>query len=174
MTARRLRRNLAHASLRRSIGGGLPGDDLLPVVTADDNGDANASPTAAVSAAVVSITPADDGDPVSPLSPVRVDVAQGTLTSVTLTNPDGKVIPGITTPDGTSWKPSEPLGYGKTYTLDVAATDANGVPTSKNSTVTTLDPGNQTKAYLRTTGGAEIRDGGTYGVGMRLLRRANP
>lgn len=157
-------------SLRRSIGAAcIALATTLAAgctISADDNGDANASPTATVSAAVVSITPADDGDPVSPLSPVRVDVAQGTLTSVTLTNPDGKVIPGITTPDGTSWKPSEPLGYGKTYTLDVAAADANGVPTSKNSTVTTLDPGNQTKAYLRTTGGAEIRDGGTYGVGM--------
>ena len=76
------------------------------------------------SAASIAFTPADTSAAVNPLSPIRVDVTQGTLTSVTLTNPDGKVIAGITTPDGTSWKPGEPLGYGKTYRLVVEAVDA--------------------------------------------------
>ncbi len=77
----------------------------------------------------------------------------------------GKEVAGITTPDKTSWKPSEPLGYGKTYKLVVDVVDANGVATTKNTTLTTVAPSNQTRAYINTTGGASISDGGTYGVG---------
>ncbi|TQF75015.1 L,D-transpeptidase family protein [Rhodococcus spelaei] len=128
-----------------------------------------AAPTTRQSAAAVTVTPADAGTPVSPLSPVQVNVAQGTLTSVTLTNPEGKVIPGILTPDKTSWKPGEPLGYGKTYQLAVAAVDKDGVATTKDSTFTTVAPSNQTAVNLNTTGGISINDGATYGVGMVVV-----
>ncbi|MFE3292147.1 Ig-like domain-containing protein [Rhodococcus sp. NPDC059234] len=140
------------------------------ISTGDKSGDGPAAaPTTKQSAAVVTVTPADAGTPVSPLSPVQVNVAQGTITSVTLTNPEGKVIPGILTPDKTSWKPGEPLGYGKTYQLAVAAVDKDGVATTKDSTVTTVAPSNQTAVNLNTTGGISIKDGATYGVGMVVV-----
>ncbi|MFC9788131.1 Ig-like domain-containing protein [Rhodococcus sp. NPDC127528] len=140
------------------------------ISTGDKSGDGPAAaPTTRQSAAVVTVTPADAGTPVSPLSPVQVNVAQGTITSVTLTNPEGKVIPGILTPDKTSWKPGEPLGYGKTYQLAVAAVDQDGVATTKDSTVTTVAPSNQTAVNLNTTGGISLIDGATYGVGMVVV-----
>ncbi|NMM90828.1 hypothetical protein B2J88_41985 [Rhodococcus sp. SRB_17] len=137
--------------------------------------DDTASPPAAgvtttvTSDAVVTVSPADGGAPINPLDPVTVEVAKGTLTSVTLTNPEGKDVAGIITPDKTAWKPSGPLGYGKTYDLTVAAVDANGVATTKNATLTTVAPGNQTRAYINTTGGLSISDGGTYGVGTVVV-----
>ncbi|MGW5074549.1 L,D-transpeptidase [Rhodococcus sp. NPDC004095] len=138
-----------------------------------DGGDTGSSGAAASatqeSEASITFTPGDTDTPVNPLSPIRVDVTQGTLTSVKLTNPDGKVIDGITTPDKTSWKPAEPLGYGKTYDLAVAATDSRGVATTKDTTFTTVAPNNQTRLYLNTTGGQSITDGGTYGVGLVVV-----
>ncbi|MHD0303698.1 L,D-transpeptidase [Rhodococcus erythropolis] len=136
------------------------------VSTGDNPGSSgNAVTTTPTSEALVTVTPADGGTPVSPLDPIEVQVAKGTLTTVALTNPEGREVAGITTPDKTSWKPSEPLGYGKTYKLVVDAVDANGVATTKNTTLTTVAPSNQTRAYINTTGGASISDGGTYGVG---------
>ncbi|MDG3010371.1 L,D-transpeptidase family protein [Rhodococcus sp. D2-41] len=133
------------------------------------NAVAGQTTTKSASEAVVTVTPANDDQPVNPLDQVRVDVAKGTLTSVTLTNPDGKVVPGITTPDRTSWKPDEPLGYGKTYHLTVNAIDGKGLTTAKSTTFATLEPSNQTKVYLNTTGGAALADGGTYGVGTVVV-----
>lgn len=121
--------------------------------------------TTVTSDAVVSVSPAEGDTAINPLDPVAVEVTKGTLTSVTLTNPEGKAVSGIITPDKAAWKPSEALGYGKTYDLVVDAVDANGVATNKNTTITTVAPSNQTRAYINTTGGASISEGGTYGVG---------
>lgn len=128
-----------------------------------------AASTTQVSEAAIAFTPADPATPVNPLSPIRVDVTQGTLTSVTLTNPEGKVVEGITTPDQTSWKPGEPLGYGKTYALTASAIDSRGLTTTKDTTFTTVAPNNQTRLYLNTTGGQSISEGGTYGVGLVVV-----
>ncbi|MGG7103725.1 L,D-transpeptidase [Rhodococcus sp. 24CO] len=136
-------------------------------VSTDDKADpaASAVATTATSVAVISVSPAEGGTPINPLDPITVEVAKGTLTSVTLTNPEGKDVAGIITPDKTAWKPSEPLGYGKSYDLVVDAVDSNGVATTKNTTLSTVAPSNQTRAYINTTGGASISEGGTYGVG---------
>ena len=143
---------------------------LLGGCTAGESGPSGPAAAASQeSVASIAFTPADSSAPVNPLSPIRVDVASGTLASVTLTNPDGKVIAGITTPDGTSWKPGEPLGYGKTYRLVVEAVDANGLKTVKDTTFTTVAPNNQTRLYLNTTGGQSITEGGTYGVGLVVV-----
>ncbi len=40
----------------------------------------------------------------------------------------GKVIPGVLTPDGTVWKPTAQLGYGRTYTMTITARGPDGMP----------------------------------------------
>jgi lipoprotein-anchoring transpeptidase ErfK/SrfK len=115
--------------------------------------------------AVVSITPAPDAHDVDPLGRVLVTAASGMLTDVQMANDVGKPIPGIMTPDNTSWKPAVPLGYGRTYTITVASRGTAGVTTKQAATFSTLTPSNQTKVYLNTTSGAALQDGGTYGVG---------
>ncbi|WP_405133055.1 Ig-like domain-containing protein [Nocardia sp. NBC_01388] len=117
----------------------------------------------------ISVTPGQDAKNIDPSAPVQVSTKTGVLTSVTMTNEQGKVIDGIYTPDKTSWKPSEPLGYGRTYTMKAEGTAVTGPTGPITSTFSTLIPRNQTKAYLTTTGGQPLSDGGTYGVGTVIV-----
>ena len=133
------------------------------------SGSPDAATEATEAPVVLTVTPDDGASDVDPLAPVSVQATDGTLVSVTLTNEQGRTIPGITTPDQTSWKPGEPLGYGRTYTVEAVADNAAGATATRTSTFTTLRPRNQTKVYLTTTGGAALTDGGTYGVGTVVV-----
>jgi lipoprotein-anchoring transpeptidase ErfK/SrfK len=121
------------------------------------------------SPAVVTITPGPDAHDVNPLGRVSVTAATGVLTNVAMVNDSGKVIPGIMTPDNTSWKPAVPLGYGRTYTITAASRGPGGVPSSRAATFSTLTPGDQTEAYLNTTSGATLQEGGKYGIGTVIV-----
>ncbi|MFI1916969.1 Ig-like domain-containing protein [Nocardia sp. NPDC020380] len=125
--------------------------------------------TTAPAPQVISVSPAQGTDKVDPAAPVNVTTSSGVLTSVTLTNEDGKAIDGIFTPDKTAWKPNEQLGYGRTYTIKAEGMAVTGPIGPITSSFTTIKPGNQTKVYLNTTGGESIADGGTYGVGMVIV-----
>jgi lipoprotein-anchoring transpeptidase ErfK/SrfK len=142
---------------------------LVAGCSGDSGSPDGGAPGSQESEATITFTPTDLSAPVDPLRPITVDVTNGTLTSVTLTNPEGKVIDGITTPDQASWKPAEPLGYGKTYALAAQAVDSRGVETSRDASFTTVTPNNQTALYLTTTGGQPLADGGTYGVGLVVV-----
>ncbi|MEV4125582.1 Ig-like domain-containing protein [Nocardia sp. NPDC049707] len=114
------------------------------------------------------ITPGG-GNNVDPLAPVVVTANDGMLTSVSLTNEAGRAIEGIYTPDKTAWKPTEPLGYGHTYTISAESLTITGRVGPTTSTFDTLAPNNQTKVYLTTTGGTPLTDGGTFGVGTVVV-----
>jgi lipoprotein-anchoring transpeptidase ErfK/SrfK len=117
----------------------------------------------------VAVVPGPDARNVDPLSAVSVTATDGTLTDVRMTNDAGQPVPGVMTPDDEVWKPGVSLGYGRTYTLTVTSRGLGGAPATQTSTFTTLTPGNQTKAYLTTTSGATLTDGGTYGVGTVIV-----
>jgi lipoprotein-anchoring transpeptidase ErfK/SrfK len=102
----------------------------------------------------------------SPAHPIQVAVKNGSLTSVSLTNPDGKKVTGAFNADKTGWSSSEALGYGKTYRLAAAAVDESGQSVTRTATYTTVSPGNLTMPYLNTVAGGSIANGATYGVGM--------
>ena len=86
-----------------------------------------------------------------------------------MVNDEGREIPGILTPDRTSWKPGEPLGFGKTYTLIATGRDPRGGERRAESSFTTLAPSNQTALSFTTTGGNALADEGTYGIGMVIV-----
>ncbi|TQR85411.1 L,D-transpeptidase family protein [Mycobacterium hodleri] len=94
-----------------------------------------------------------------------VTATTGTITDVTMTNDGGKVIPGVLTPDHTTWKPTIQLGYGRAYTMSVSARGPNGMPSRQETTFHTVSPSNQTQVYFETTDGGLLQDGATYGVG---------
>ncbi|MVU75948.1 L,D-transpeptidase family protein [Nocardia sp. ET3-3] len=93
------------------------------------------------------ISPVKDGD--QGVSPGALDlkVQDGKFTNVVLTGPDGKPVAGELAADGTSWKLTEQLGFGRTYKLSA---DAIGLAGAANSTVsfTTIVPRNKTHPYL--------------------------
>ena len=106
------------------------------------------------------------GTPLNPTTPITVTVSGGTLDTVQLTNPDGKLVKGTMSTDRSSWTTAEVLGYSKKYTLSATAQNPAGTRTVSDATYTTLMPANLTMPYLNTTGGQALQDGATYGVGI--------
>ncbi|WP_108638122.1 L,D-transpeptidase [Mycobacterium rhizamassiliense] len=120
-------------------------------------------------AAQVTITPSAEARNVDPVAPVLVKADAGTLTDVRMVNDSGKQIDGVMTPDNTAWKPTTPLGYGRTYRLEVTSRGSKGIVAKQESSFSTLQPSNQTKVSFTTTSEAALHDGGTYGVGTVVV-----
>ncbi|MEB4209871.1 L,D-transpeptidase [Mycobacterium sp. 94-17] len=119
--------------------------------------------------AQITITPGPGAHDVDPVGPVTVKAENGTLTGVDMVNESGKRVEGVMTPDNTVWKPTIPLGYGRTYTLTVTSSGVSGVAGKQVSMFSTLQPSNQTKVSFTATSEAALHDGGTYGVGTVLV-----
>lgn len=119
--------------------------------------------------AQVIITPPLNVRNVDPLAHVLVTAKSGTLTDVRMVNDAGKPVEGVMTPDNTAWKPTVPLGYGRTYTLTIASRGPGGVPHTQVSSFSTLQPSNQTKVSFTTMSEAPLQEGGTYGVGTVIV-----
>ncbi len=126
---------------------------------------------AAAGPVVLSITPGPDARDVDPRVPVILTASNGTLRSVAMVNDSGKPVEGVLTPDNTVWKPTVPLGYGRTYTVTAIAIGPDGTTRALVSTFSTLVPGNQTSVRLTTTGDHDFVNGNTYGVGTVIVAR---
>jgi lipoprotein-anchoring transpeptidase ErfK/SrfK len=112
--------------------------------------------------AKVTLQPASGAVDVSPVAPVKVTVADGTIESLTLTNPTGKQVIGRLSADKTSWAVGEPLGYGKTYTWSGTAKGVDGKTAPISGSFTTVTPSGQVDASLN------VGDGKTYGIAMPI------
>ncbi|GAA3552510.1 L,D-transpeptidase LdtMt5 [Amycolatopsis ultiminotia] len=133
--------------------------------TVNASGTDGGGPTAEEPAAkppTVSFTPAAGAKDVAPGDPAKVSVADGTLSSVTLTNPDGKQVKGQPSADKKTWSTSEDLGYGKTYTWSGQATGADGKQVPVGGSFSTVKPSRQV------TGSLNVGDGQTYGIAMPI------
>lgn len=149
-----------------SASAGKHGLPESPVAAASQTGDeSSAAPSPATPPAVITTTPTPDAT-LNPVQPITVAVSGGKLTSVKLVNAAGTVVTGTLATDGSSWRNTEVLGYGKTYTLSAVALNSDGAPVSKTATFTTLNPSNMTMPYLQRTGGYSLQNGATYGVGI--------
>ena len=132
---------------------------------------AHPGPIQAPAPVQLSMAPGPDAQNVDPLAPVTVTATAGDLLSVSMVNDAGKPVEGVTTPDNTVWKPTVPLGYGRTYTVTATARGADQTTRALVSSFTTLVPGNQTAVRLTTTGNQDLMPGGTYGVGTVVVAR---
>lgn len=110
--------------------------------------------------------PADGATDVNPTAPITVSASAGTVSTATLTSPDGAVVTGNLSTNQSTWTTATPLGYGKKYTLTATAQNAEGKTATLTSSFTTLAPANLTLPYLQTTGGQSLDNGATYGVGI--------
>lgn len=100
------------------------------------------------------------GTGVEPAEPVRVTAVAG-LDSVTMTNESGKEVEAEFNDDKSEWTTTEPLGYGRTYTVEARDTDGQRVVSS----FTTLSPDATVHAYLGPL------DGATVGVAQAVTIR---
>jgi lipoprotein-anchoring transpeptidase ErfK/SrfK len=113
--------------------------------------------------ATLALVPAAGAADVAPGEPVSITVTDGKVGEVKLTGADGKQVAGKAKADDTGWESSEPLGYGKSYTINATATGTDGKPVTATSTFTTTKPQRQASVSLN------LVDGQTVGVGMPLI-----
>ncbi|QUH05316.1 L,D-transpeptidase family protein [Saccharopolyspora erythraea] len=130
-------------------------------------GSGNAAQAAPV--AKVSIEPGAGAVDVNPAAPIKAGVEGGRLDEVTLTNSDGKQVAGELAQDGRSWKATEALGFGKTYTWSGKATGSDGRTVPVEGEFTTLKPAKTVRATINPTDHAEV------GIGMPIsIKFAEP
>ncbi|MGW0771592.1 L,D-transpeptidase [Streptomyces sp. NPDC002676] len=112
------------------------------------------------SAAAVTISPKSGATGVDTRGALKVSVAQGKLTEVTVKDAKGAKVDGAITGGGASWMPSAHLAAATKYTVHAVAKDSAGREAAEDSTFTTLTPQNTFVGYFTP------EDGSTVGVGM--------
>ena len=88
---------------------------------------------------------------VEPTEPIRVTAAGG-LATVKMTNEDGKEVEAKFDDDKSEWSTTEPLGYGRKYTVEARDAEGQKVVTS----FTTLTPDATVNAYVGPLDGAVV------------------
>lgn len=122
--------------------------------------------------ATVTISPGSGARDVDPRTPVAVTATAGSLVAVQMVNEAGNEIDGVLTSDNRTWKPSMPLGFGRTYTLKIVGRGSDTtITTTLTSSFSTVVPVRQSAVRLTTTADTPLRDGDTYGVGTVVVAR---
>ncbi|WP_181140283.1 Ig-like domain-containing protein [Streptomyces sp. Ru62] len=166
-------RPVAGASARRRRGRGglavIAGALVLSLAACGGGGDSGSgdgkgkgagSQKGEQSTAAVSIAPKPGATGVDTSGALKVSVAQGKLTEVTVKDAKGTEVEGAISGGGASWTPSTHLAAGTKYTVHAVAKDSEGREAAEDSTFTTLTPKNTFVGYFTP------EDGSTVGVGM--------
>jgi lipoprotein-anchoring transpeptidase ErfK/SrfK len=130
------------------------------------SGDSSSNPAGA---GVVTIAPVGGTAAASVRDPVTVTAEGATLQSVTLTNVAGKQVAGEFDAERHGWHSTEPLGYGKAYSVAATATTAKGDQVTQTSQFTTVKPAKLAMPYLRANLMNLLGTGKTYGVGQPIV-----
>lgn len=112
--------------------------------------------------AEVTFTPAAGTNGVKPRESVGVSVADGKIVSVSLANNKGEKVEGKLAEDAKSWKVTEPLGYGKTYTWSGTVVSKAGKRSPIKGSFTTVKPEGIVDAHFN------VGDNRTYGIAMPI------
>lgn len=107
--------------------------------------------------------PGDKAEDVVPTAPISVEVRDGWLQRVALTNSNGKVVAGAFNRDRTVYTVTEPLGYDTTYAWSGSAVGHDGKAVPVAGKLTTVTP---TKEI---DGGFQLADGQTVGVAAPII-----
>lgn len=118
---------------------------------------------AAPPAPSMTFQPADAASDVPPTAPVGVDVDNGWIQRLTLTNPEGKAVAGALNRDHTSYAVTEPLGYGVTYTWNGSVVGRDGKAVPVTGAFTTVDPTTQVNGQF------QLADGQVVGVAAPII-----
>ncbi|PXX65049.1 lipoprotein-anchoring transpeptidase ErfK/SrfK [Nocardia tenerifensis] len=120
------------------------------------NGGDTGTPRDSGPVAKVTFTPANAAEKVNPAAPVSVTVADGAIDQVALTNANGKQVAGELSPDKRSYKTTEALGYGATYTWSGTAVGTDRKPVPIEGKFSTLAPKNTVPATLNIADNQEV------------------
>ena len=112
--------------------------------------------------ATVNTQPAAGAQNASPGGIIAASVANGTISTVTLTNAAGTAVTGQLSADKRTWTATEELGYGKSYTWSGSAVGQDGRTVPIAGSFTTVTPARQISGQLN------VDDGQTYGIAMPI------
>ncbi len=143
-----------HASVL-AVSGSATVTDPGAVAPAPPSDGATVSSPAPSAKATVTASPAFGSTDLSPSAPISITATGGTISKLTLTNPDGKQVTGALSADKTSWTVGEDLGYGKTYTASGSAVTPEGTSTAISGTFTMATPDSKTTTRI-TPGDGEV------------------
>ena len=146
---------VAPATPTISATGAPVGSDVVTTVAPSTPVPSTTAPPA-VPVAVVTSTPAFGATDMAPAAPVTITASGGTITEITVTNPDGKEITGELAADGSSWTLGEVLGYGRTYTVSGTAVNAAGATTAISGTYETVTPDTRVRTTVSPGDGAVV------------------
>ena len=121
------------------------------------------TPTERPPVAVVTSNPAFGAADLSPVQPLTISVASGSITALQFSNPEGVAVQGVSSADGTSWTLAEPLGYGKTYSVSGTATGTDGKSVPIEGSYSTVEPADEVTTSL------SPRDGAVVGVAAPVI-----
>jgi lipoprotein-anchoring transpeptidase ErfK/SrfK len=109
------------------------------------------------------ITPGDGAENVATSEEFQVTAEGGTLTEVSVVDPEGEEVVGEFSEDQAGWQPTEHLANGITYAVTASGTDDKGEEVSETAGFSTVaaDATFDTMSLLWNW----IEDGGTVGVG---------
>ncbi|CAN5645170.1 Ig-like domain-containing protein [soil metagenome] len=111
----------------------------------------------------LSFSPEVSSVDVAPTTPVRLEVRDGWLQRVALTNPEGKVVAGTLNRDRTEFTTAEPLGYGVQYSWSGSAVGQDGKAVPVAGSFTTVAP------TVTVNGQFQLADGQTVGVAAPII-----
>jgi len=143
------------ATLTQVAGSTVAGPSSAGVAATSGSSSATTSSSAAP-VATVTASPAFGGDTISPTAPVTITVVKGTISNLTMTNPQGATIDGTLSADHTSWTLAEPLGYGKEYQVTGTAVGTDGKSVAIEGSYTTVTPVDQITTSISPGDGAVV------------------
>lgn len=112
---------------------------------------------------LLALSVSDDEKDVEPGQSVTVRAEHGTITKASLIGKHGTHVKDDLRADGTFWTTTEPLGFGKTYTLTVEAEGEDGKTVTEESTFITTTPARTVAVSIN------VWDDEVVGVGMPLI-----
>ncbi len=126
--------------------------------SASDSSSSSAPTTTVVPKPVARVTasPAFDAADITPLEPVTISVAKGTISDISFTNPEGVAVSGTLSADKTSWTLAEPLGYGRSYTVTGTALGTDGKTVPIDGSYTTVTPVDEITTSISPGDGAVV------------------
>jgi lipoprotein-anchoring transpeptidase ErfK/SrfK len=114
--------------------------DTLPSAPASASAPAAPATPSPVLPAQVTVAPADGATAVALGSAVSVSVAHGTLTDVSVADPDGDTVVGQLDAGAHTWDSTGTLAPATQYLVTATAVDASGAATEESSSFTTAAP----------------------------------
>lgn len=76
----------------------------------------------------------------SPLTPLTIRTAHGTIFALKMVNSDGEAVKGSINSEKTGWTSAEPLGYGRTYQVTGSAVGKDGKAVGIKGAYSTVEP----------------------------------